>query len=285
MNEEEFRDALRGAMVAGSPPPSMDGRAVLEVARAAQRRRRAAFASAGSAVAIVVIAVGALFVAGPYWPGDPVDPAAPGVSTRTGWPTGPDGRPMQDRTAVAGPRADASARLESALAAAVPPGLTVGPDKAAPGSSRAGGPLRGNQAQFEQWVEDEEVWMYTAVVPVTRDGGTGRLFVMVQTSGNELPDDPCTAARRFLIGPDVPLTQRLDCQETLIGSRRVGVISEHDGDAQFDQWAFYQHPDGTSVYVAQSAGLPDSGLPALAAEPLTLDGLAALAVDPRLALR
>ncbi|HET9140000.1 hypothetical protein [Actinophytocola sp.] len=289
MNEHEFRDTLRGAMVAGSPPPSMDGRAVLEAARTAQRRRRAALASAGSALAIVVVAVGALLVTGPNgWPGglgDPVIPAAPPTS-RTAWPTGPDGKPQQDRTATAGPHAETGAKLETDLAALVPAGFIVGPDQPAPGSQFYGS-MRMHQSQFVDDVDEAEVWEHYARVPVTKGGQTGLLFALVLTAGNELPEDPCAAAKTLwaMHGPDGPIDLGWQCQETPVGSDKVAVISGHNGGASFDQWSYYRHPDGTSVFVAQSAAIEGSGLPGLAAQPLTLDALAALAVDPRFHLR
>jgi hypothetical protein len=303
MDEREFKDALRGVMVASSPPPGMDAMAALEAARRVRRRRRAAWASAGSALAIVVITAGALLATGrPGAGGRGVDPAGPpgpeptaGApqppvgDTKTVWPTGPDGEPQTDRTASAGPRHEQGVRLESELSAAVPPGLTVQPVGPPPeGLTR---PLRHTQSQFTDRVDGKEVWEYYAQLPVARDGKTGVLFALVYTTGNTLPADLCEAAKTLWAAYDENglIDMGWTCRETSVGAGMVAVVSEH-GNAghHFDQWAFYRHADGTAVYIAQAREIRNPvveiGLPGLDEQPLTLEQLAALAADPRFRL-
>ena len=71
--------------------------------------------------------------------------------------------------------------------------------------------------------------------------------------------------------------------------REVVLAFDHDGDDdddRIDQWAAYRYPDGTVVYTAQSrTGVNGpSSLKPLATLPLTVQQLAAMAVDPKLHL-
>jgi hypothetical protein len=61
------------------------------------------------------------------------------------------------------------------------------------------------------------------------------------------------------------------------------VVVKPGDDNRLDQWAAYRHSDGIVVYVAQSrmATNGEPGLAELTELPLSVDGLADLAVDPR----
>ena len=142
MNEQEFRGALRGVMVAGSPPPPMSPQAALDVARHAGRRRRTVLAGAAAALAVMLIAIGTAVAPGlPHLRPDQVGSAlgseSPRASTartllgteppaggETVWPTGPDGQPQSDRTAYAGPRHEQAAVLLDRLIEVAPGGVT-----------------------------------------------------------------------------------------------------------------------------------------------------------------
>lgn len=305
MNEHELRNALRGVMVASSPPPPMDTAAVVEAARRAHRRRRAVLAGTATALAVVVITVTA--VVAPGWSalrGGQLEPAGPPVSetprptgtaepfptsgtlTETALPTGPDGKPQQDRTARAGPRHEQGARLLEALTAAMPAGYTVPPEQPPPDPGWAG-PLQFHQAQGGDGGTGTEIWEYLAHTPVAKDGGVGLLFAQVHTPGHALPVELCAAAKTLWAGygPDGPIDLGWQCQVVDVDSRQVGVISSHRGDMlRFDQWAVHRHPDGTVVFVAQAQELRGTGLPPLAGQPVTLEQLARLAIDPRFSL-
>ncbi|HEU5470292.1 MAG TPA: hypothetical protein VFV67_06540 [Actinophytocola sp.] len=274
MDEHEFRGALRGVMVAGSPPPPMDPGAALNAARHARQRRRTMLTSFAVVPAIMAITVGAMLSTSNGYSRDDAS-GPPTGDTETVWPTGPDGQPQQDRTATAGPRADQAVRLETELAAAVPPGdLSVLPEQPPPWPVTVG-PLRSRQAQFEERVDGREIWKYeTYLTVMTVEKQTGRLFARVHTAGNRLPDDPCQAARTLWVTGDLVW----GCEQT---SDNSAVVTGEPGQAEFDQWAYYRHPDGTAVFVAQAREIRGSGYRALDEQPLTRDQLDAVAAETR----
>ncbi|MBW4705022.1 hypothetical protein J7462_25400 [Micromonospora sp. RL09-050-HVF-A] len=255
--------------------------AALRSGRRARVRRRATWAGVGlTAALLAVVGVGAIGAVGApgsdgFTPGvGPVPP--PSVhDTKPAWPTGPDGRPQEDRTARAGTRYDQAARLLDDLVAVVPAGYTVPADPANP---PAGQPLlRDHQAQFDDRVDGVEVWSYTSSLTLQQGQRMGRLLVEVHSAGNQLPTEPCPLARQFWGMPG-------DCEVVTVGAAQVGVVVRPGDDDRFDQWAAYRHPDGVVVFVAQSRRLGD-GQPELAALPFTVDRLAALAADDRFQVR
>lgn len=307
MNEHEIRHALRGVMVASSPPPPMSPEVALEAARQARRRRRAVWAAGGAALAVVAIAVGALVVPGlpragsgrlgPAAPSTanptPISPEAgvpqpgttPPAGTETVWPTGPDGKPQSDRTAYAGPRHDRAAALLDVLIASVPPGYDIPREtNKDPGSNDPDTAIRywsrAHQAQFRERVGDLEVWEYFASLSVSRAGGTGGLQVETITAAPEqFPADGCELARTMW-------TEGGECEVVDVGGALVGVLTPAPSPIRdIHQLAAYRHADGTVVTVSQGLQFYESAEPPLAAPPFGTAALAALAADPRFALR
>ncbi len=280
MTEQMLRDVLRDSMAASTPPPPMSSATMVRVARRARARRRVLWVGAGSGALAATIAVTATALPAPQTRPVTVHPgssasvhvASPPPPTPAGtaqpFPTGPDGRPQQDRTATAGTRYEQGVQLLDALTKAVPAGYAV-PDQ--PGR-------RFHEAQFADRVNGVEVWDYLARAAVTRGGGTGQVVAEVHGAGNEMTGDPCTLTLRFwgMTG---------ECTVVTVGSLKVGVVTQVTGsDRRLDQWAGYRHPDGTVVFIAQSRRF-DENAPALAALPFPVPQLAALAVDERFHLR
>jgi hypothetical protein len=270
MTEQDFRQALRGAMAASNPPPPMSCTAMVRVARQARVRRRFAWTGAGSAVLAATVAVGASLLSGTpaanglaaggpppsRYPTPPVMPSG----TAEPFPTGPDGLPQQDRTATAGVRYQQGVKLLDALVKVVPAGYTAGDGS--------------HQAEFADRIKGVDVWDYTASVAVLKGGRTGTLAATVYTVGNTLTGDPCDLAMRFWVSPG-------GCQLLLVGTAQVGVAVAADGDRRLDQWAVYRQPDGVVVFIGQAQHYDDPGGPALPALPLTAAQLAGLATDER----
>ncbi|MEU7755967.1 hypothetical protein [Micromonospora sp. NPDC049171] len=279
MNGQELRDALRTEMASTTPPPPLSTPAALGRARRARFRRRAVWASLGSAAVVLAVTGFAAVVR----PNDPVyQPAGGGfpaagssTDTKEPWPTGPDGQPQEDRTARAGSQYDRGVRLLSEVVAVVPPGYTAPEDPAdQPAEQRM---LRTQQAQFEEKVNGVDRWSYLTTVAVAQGNGTGRVIVEVHDAGNQLPTEPCALARTFW-------GMQGECQVETVGAAQVGVVVRPGSDDRLDQWSAYRHPDGVVVYVAQGAQL-DETRPSLQKLPFSVRQLAALAVDDRFHLR
>jgi len=302
MNEDELKDALRGAMVASSPPPSMSPVAAVAAGRAARRRRQAAGGGAVAGLAVVAIAVGAVLV--PRFTGDGVvgaagqssvgtaPPSATGDATptvtatapsvtatapaggsKTPWPDG-----QADRTATSGPRADKSARMLDDLGAALPTGYSA-PDKRTVDQWTA--PMRRSQSQFTDYYDgDKQIWEYMATTPVARQGstGVGKLWVLVTTKGSRYAaaSSPCDVAGRLWVisGP---------CVVRQSGGAQVGFVAAgpEGNQLDLDEVAVHLHADGTAVFVGQAAEYAGSGHPALGELPFTSERLVELAVDPK----
>lgn len=317
MREQEFRDALRGTMAAASPPPPMSSVMMLAAARRAQLRRRTVWAGAGSAAAALTIFTVSVLPGGSDpgltagGPGAAHTNPAPGTNARSAepLPTGPGGRPQEDRTARAGVRYEQGERLLEALIAAVPAGYTT-PEKAAAGGGSDGStgptgavgspgptgsgesgtpgsqdgqaqpgsielPLRDHQANFDDRVNGVELWTYMASTAVAKDGGTGRMLAEVHVPGSDLPTEPCELAQQFW-------GMKGQCQVVDSGTAKVGVVTKPDpSDQRFDQWAAYRAPEGKVVYVAQRARFDEVRQP-LATLPLSIAQLAALATHEEL---
>ncbi|MEU7613642.1 hypothetical protein [Micromonospora sp. NPDC049204] len=280
MNGQELRDALRGEMANTTPPPPLSTGAALAAARRAQFRRRALWTSLGSA-AVVLAVTGFAVVTTPddlvYQPagrGPLVSLDATG-DTKEPWPTGPDGKPQEDRTARAGSQHDRGVHLLNEVVAVVPTGYTAPEDPASqPADQRT---LRTHQAQFEEKVDGVDRWSYLSSVAVAKGNRTGRVIVEVHDAGTQLPTDPCALARDFW-------GMQGECQLETVGAAQVGVVVRPGNDDRLDQWSAYRHPDGVVVYVAQGAKL-DESRPGLTTLPFSVPQLAALAVDERFHLR
>lgn len=289
MKEEELREALRGVVAATSPPPPMSTSTALVAARRARFRRRTAWTCVGSAAAVAVVAVtSAVFanassnagISNPAGPGPVAIPPPSAGSSISGtaqpWPTGPDGKPQEDRTARAGSRFEQGVRLLNEVVAAVPDGYTApeNPADLAPDEM----PLRSSQAQFEDRVDGTDVWSYMSSAALAQGERMGRLLVEVHTAGSRLTGEPCALVQTFW-------GMKGQCQVVTVGTVQVGVVVRTDGDERFDQWAAYRHPDGVVVFVAQASKDYLSRHPALAKLPFTVEQLAALAVSERFHLQ
>ncbi|MET8359685.1 hypothetical protein [Micromonospora sp. NPDC005171] len=280
MNEEELREGLRSEMAGTTPPPPLSTTAALGAARRTHFRRRAVWASLGSA-AVVLAVTGFAAVATPdghvYQPAGQWPRATPDASgdTKEPWPTGPDGQPQEDRTARAGSKYDQGARLLTEAVSVVPAGYTTPEDP--PNQSTEQRTLRTHQAQFEDKVNGVDVWSYSSSVAVAQNKGTGRVIVEVHDAGTPLPTEPCALAQTFW-------GMRGECQVETVGTTRVGVVVRSGSDDRLDQWSAYRHPDGVVVYVAQGVRL-DESRPALTKLPFSVPQLAALAVDERFHLK
>ncbi|MCG5462885.1 hypothetical protein MED01_000997 [Micromonospora sp. MED01] len=276
MNEEEFREGLRSEMARTTPPPPLSTGAALGAARRTCFRRRALWASLGSA-AVVLAVTGFAAVATPD--GRVYQPAGQGPlgspDTKEPWPTGPDGQPQEDRTARAGSKYEQGTHLLSEAVSVIPSGYTTPEDP--PNQSAEERTLRTHQAQFEDKVDGVDVWSYSSSVAVAQGKGTGRVIVEVHDAGNQLPTEPCDLAQTFW-------GMRGECQVETAGTTRVGVVIRPTDDDRLDQWSAYRHPDGVVVFVAQTVRL-DESRPALTKLPFSVPQLAALAVDERFHLR
>lgn len=283
MNEHEFRESLRASMSVNPEPPPMGDGPVLDAARRDRKRRRAMWAGAGSAAAVVAIAIGVVVVA-PSSGGDggvAVGDAPPTVQTtdasdpsdkqtETSWPNG-----QTDRTQTSGPEAEKGVTLLNELEAVVPDGYET-PDDLVGNGELAGAPMRTHQAQYQDTVDDVEVWDYMADVGVTKGDSVGRLLAQVITPGAHAGEG-CELAQ-VAWGVDGK------CTEIVVGGKRVGVKTDPAPSAeagQFEQWAVCRHDDGTVVSVAQSTFRAFTDFPPLKGPMFTADQLAELAADDR----
>ncbi|MDQ3577588.1 MAG: hypothetical protein M3443_08290, partial [Actinomycetota bacterium] len=172
MNEQDLRHALHGAMRKTQAPPSMNGTEVLGLARKAHRRRQARLAGAGTAVAVAVIAAGAMFVPSIGASG----PVLPGVSvTQT-----PD--KTSEKTQVQGPNKNKSVALMETLISSAPEGFET-PDNLEPVIA-ANGPVRTNQAHPTEGANGNEGWAYSVDMPIGFDNRWGRMNIEVHPPSN-----------------------------------------------------------------------------------------------------
>lgn len=276
MDDDDLRTALRTTMTL-TPPPPMASAAALAAGRRAVRRR-AAWTGTGL-TAVLVAATTVAVSAGlpgtgktPWTPAAATPPVATSApdQTKPSWPLDGNRQPQEDATARSGLRYEQGVKLLTALTQVAPRGW------GRPiGVTSSGLPLQEHQAQVEGDLSGK-TWSYLASVAVSKDDRTGRVLAEVHTPGNGLPRDPCALARMFW-------SMRGDCHVVPVGPAKVGVVTKSAADDRIDQWAAYRYPDGTVVYVAQSrqAANGPSSLQPLTTLPLTVQQLAALAVDPR----
>lgn len=300
MNEQDFKNALRQTMTVQPPPPPMSDAVVLEAAHRDTKRRRAMMAGLGSAAAVAAVVVGVAVIApgagagsapgggvevgaqqstAPPVSGTEAAPPASGTETAppaSGAETEASGkstvnRPsgMTDNTARSGPEADRAQELATELDAAVPAGYATPGDLE--GQGALDGPLKSNQAHLDDYTNGQSKWSYSAITPLTKGNGVGKLVIEVST-----PRDETNTVALCDLPPF--WGEGGDCSEIVVGGKTVAVNGKSE---RFGQWAVYRHDDGTVVYVAQAAEFEDAGHPALAGPPLTTEQLAALAADPR----
>lgn len=299
MNEQDFKNALRQTMTVQPAPPPMSDAVVLEAAHRDTKRRRTMMAGLGSAAAVAAVAVGVAVIAPGAGSGaggggvevgaqqsSPSDVTAsatapPASGTETAPPASStateesgkstENRPpgMTDNTARSGPEADRAQELATELDAAVPAGYATPDDLE--GQGALDGPLKSNQAHLDDYTNGQSEWSYSAITPLTKGSGVGKLVIEVST-----PRDETNTVALCDLPPF--WGEGGDCSEIVVGGKTVAVNGKSE---RFDQWAVYRHDDGTVVYVAQAAEFEDAGHPALAGPPLTTEQLAALAADPR----
>lgn len=265
----DFKHALRDELALLTEPPPMNETEMLDAAKKALRRRKAAWASAGSAVAVVVLAVGVAFTVSAD------DRAGPAVTTTpTASPT--DG----EQTETAGPLYDKGVKLLDELVFAVQAGLETPADLDYVGPPlQPGDPPRDHQV-VTNWAFGTESRHYGATMAVGKDGQLATLHVEVITLGEEWIDgrEGCALADAFWNPEGVV---KSTCQNVPARGTTAYVATATSAHRSFDQWAAYRHADGVAVFVGQSRGFSGSDRPAMAQLPLTPHQLAELAVDPR----
>ncbi|MFI9383682.1 hypothetical protein [Kutzneria sp. NPDC052558] len=265
MNEQELREALQEAMTDAAPPRPVTADAALTRAHRARRARRANLAGLGVGVAVVALVAGAFTI---NVPRTQIGTAAQTKGTAASATT--SSTEHGDRTQTKGPQNDKSVQLLATLDGVLPSPLRPAIDAQMPGAAFK---LRSNQAQVENW--DTDNWGYQGIEPVAPANGgvgVGEVIVEVHAPGNDIPADTCQAAQAFwgVSG---------DCVVKQVGDKTVGLIS-HTADARIDSVAAYRYSDGTVVYLAQSKEYFHSGVPGLAAAPLTDDQLVSLVLTP-----
>ena len=270
MDERELRTVMLEA-VSVAPPPMSD-EPVLTAARRALKRRRAMAASAGSAAVVALVAVGVAVLAPARGDDGGVrvgtqPPATGKTSERTS-------APATGVTATSGPHYDRSVALAAALDDLAPAGYGT-PDDLTGVADFADRPLKSHSAM----TLGGEGWYYAAGTPLTKGDGVGELIATVYSPEWAATGDGCALTRTAW-----DATQA-DCTDVPVDGKKVAVADvsypERDGLPPA-QWAGYRHPDGTVVFVMQTAEVPRSGRPALTGMPLPGPELAALATDPRL---
>lgn len=268
----DFRRSLDAAMAATKAPPPMDPTAMVEIARKAKQRRHGLMAGAVAAAAVAAITVGAVVVNGTDEAPSPgigiggsPHAAQSGEDTKPNWPDG-----QTDATASSGPHYDRGADLLNAAAAVAPDGYSTA--NVPLDNPNHYGPLRSHQAQVELDRNNAVTgWEYTAQQPLTKNGATGLFMVVVTTPGVSPQSDPCVLARQLW-------SMGGDCHIVQSHGKDIGLVTGTKDE--FDQYAAYQYPDGTVVWVAQTKAAYPPDLPSLPEHPYTVDELAALTLTP-----
>jgi hypothetical protein len=293
MNEHEFRQALHDTMTVATPPAWMNESPVLDLAKRAHRRRQATWASAGSAVAVMAVVAGAMVLTPNGDDGAPsvtvggtgtssdttastgTEPPGSGIElsgdeTKPPWPNG-----QTDATATAGAEYDRGVQLIDELTGAAPDGFETPDGLVYADPAYEGGKLRNHQAAWLGKTGDADVWSYLAYLPVSANGGVGKLYVDVISAPNDVAGEGCALSMSY--GSEASRT----CEEVTVGGVTVGVVTDTGPSAEFDQLASYRHADGTVVFVAQDTEFKGSGQQPLATAPFTSQQLAELATDAR----
>ena len=270
MDERDLRTVMH-EVVSVAPPPMSD-EPVLTAARQALKRRRAMAASAGSAAVVALVAVGVAVLAPAQ--GDDGGVRVGNQPLTTSKTNTPASTTPIDTTATTGPHYDRSVALASALDELAPSGYGT-PDDLMGVDEFANRRLKTHAAV----TGGGGMWNYAAGTPLTKGDGVGELLATVYTPEWGTTGDGCALTETAW---DALQT---DCTDVLVDGKKVAVADvtypERDGLPPA-QCAGYRYPDGTFVFVMQTAEVPRSGRPALTAMPMTDAQLAALATDSRL---
>jgi hypothetical protein len=273
MDERELRTAMNQA-VAVAPPPMSD-EPVLAAGRRALTRRRAVWASTGSAAVVALMAVGVVVLAPSQNDGD-------GGEVRVGTQS-PSQKTVQSSvptvvTVTAGPEYDRGVALAAALDELAPAGYGT-PDDLTGVGDFADRPLKTHKVMSLGTVGGAEVLNYAAGTPLSLGDRLGELVVTAYSPNGESAGEGCA------LTPVAWDSEAATCVDVVVGGKKVAVadvVYPPEYGIQPGQWAGYRHPDGTVVFVEQLAKMPRSGRPALPGMPMTAEQLAAMAADPRL---
>lgn len=265
MNETEFRTALHDVMTQTDQPAPMDPNPVLVTAQSARRRRQGVIAATGAVVAVVVVTTLAAVL--------PL-----GGSSGQVVPSGPT--TSQPDVVESMSPADISARLLDDLTAARPDGFSAPDLRTKPQDGQPSYPLRDDSATLEDDTGENEVWQFTAHMPIAKDGRTGRLYVIVDVPGDDNPTDLCEFALANTYSGGV-------CDVLSVEGGDVAIVEpERVQPADPDRFALIRYGDGTVVTVGQAKEEPDGvGLKPLTELPFTDRELAGLAADERFHLK
>jgi hypothetical protein len=283
MNEQDLKRAFQDVVVASSPPPAMDPGRALDVARKARSKRRASITGAVVAVLVVGVGLGSAFALNPKGAQEYLTGAGPSSSSsRPGmpdtewgkqWPVG-----QTDRTARSGPQADRAIELLDVVKQAAQargyetPALKYGaPEYQNSEMLRTQAQVSSNKG------EKPELWVYTATVPVRKDGKVGMLLAEVSTPNPKDPAEPCALARSFWGMRDA------DCKVRDVDGVRVGDASSLE-PGRVMSWMSYRAPNGWVVHLAQSAVYEGSGVPGFDVIPFGASDFATMVLDPKLRL-
>jgi hypothetical protein len=271
MNERELRTVMHEA-VSVAPPPMSD-EPVLTAGRQALKRRRAMAASAGSAAVVALVAVGVAVLAPAQGDDGGVrvgNQPPPTSKTNPSTATSP-----ANATATSGPQYDRSVALAAALDDLAPAGYGT-PDDLKGVDEFADRTLKSHTAMA---IGGSGAWYYAAGTPLTKGDGVGELIATVYTPEWGATGDGCALSQTAWDA------KQATCADVLVDGKTVAVADvtrpERDGLPPV-QWAGYRHPDGTVVFVMQTAEVPRSGRPALTGMPMPGTELAALATDSHL---
>ncbi len=271
MNENELRHALHATMTVATPPEPMNESPMLDLAKRTHRRRRATWAGAGSAAAVMAVVAGAMVLAPTADDGSPgLTVGDAGVTSKGTEPQWPDGQ--TDATATAGSKYDQGVALMNELIGSAPDGFETPDDLVYADPAYEDSALRVHQAADHG---ANGKWEYYAIVPVAADGGLGKIFVQVNAVGNDLPGEGCELSRT--LWSQVGGT----CEEITVAGTTLGVVTDTGPQSAFDQWVAFRTPDGAVVYTAQDNEFEGSGQPPLSDLPFTAQQLAELAADAR----
>jgi hypothetical protein len=271
MDERELRTVMQEA-ISVAPPPMSD-EPVMAAARQALKRRRAMAASAGSAAVVALVAVGVAVLAPAQ--GDDGGVRVGNQPPATSKTNAPTSTASTGATATSGPHYDRSAALAAALDDLAPAGFGT-PDDLEGVDDFADRPLKTHTAMA---LGGNGGWYYAAGTPLTKGDGVGELIATVYSPEWGATGDGCALTQTAWDAAEAA------CTDVFVDGRKVAVadVASLEGDGLPPvQWAGYRHPDGTVVFVMQTAEVPRSGRPALASMPMPGQELAALATETRL---
>ncbi|SMD12416.1 hypothetical protein [Lentzea albidocapillata] len=282
MNEQDLKRAFQDVVVASSPPPSMDPGIALGRAHKARSKRRASITGAAVAVLVVGVGLGSAFALNPqgttnYLVGagqsSSSNPGMPGSQWGEKWPVG-----QSDRTATNGPQADRGVQLLNALMASAQAGGFETPKLKYQAPEYQNGEMQRTRAQIStNKGQTPEVWVYTAHVPVQKNGKVGMMLAEVSMPRPSDPAEPCALAKRFWGMSEAT------CKVRDVNGVQVGDASSQE-EGRVMQWMSYKAPNGWTVNIAQNASYEGSGYPGLDGNPFLASELATMATDAKFLL-